>query len=85
MRFAQTQVWPPLRNLEAMAASTARSMSASSKMMKGAFPPSSRLSRFTLSEACRINSAPTRVEPVKEILRTVRLDVSSVPMAVASR
>lgn len=46
MRLAQTQVWPPLRNFETSAPSTARSRSASSKTMKGALPPSSRLSRF---------------------------------------
>ncbi len=45
-RLAQTQVWPVLRYLLAIAPSTAASRSASSKTMNGALPPSSRLSFF---------------------------------------
>jgi len=37
----QTQVWPALRYLLAIAPSTALSRSASSKTMNGALPPSS--------------------------------------------
>ena len=37
----QTQVCPPLRNFAAIKPSTAASISASSKTMKGALPPSS--------------------------------------------
>ncbi|MBB3996715.1 hypothetical protein GGR04_000536 [Aureimonas pseudogalii] len=79
--MAQTQVWPPLRNFETMAPSTARSRSASSKTMKAALPPSSRLSRLIVSADWRMSSAPTLVEPVKDSLRTVGLAVSSAPMA----
>src|SRR5713101_7061140 len=41
MRLAQTQVWPALRYFEAIAPLTAISISASSKTMNGALPPSS--------------------------------------------
>ena len=49
--------------------------------MKGAFPPSSSESRFTPGADCAIKSDPTRVEPVKEILRTAGLPVSSAPIS----
>ncbi|MNC31555.1 hypothetical protein D3C75_798800 [compost metagenome] len=48
--------------------------------MNGALPPSSRLKRLMCSALWRISSRPTAVEPVKEILRTVGLPVSSSPM-----
>jgi hypothetical protein len=68
--LAQTQVWPELRYFETMAPSAAASRSASSKTMKGALPPSSIDTFFTVSADCRISSLPTSVEPVKVILRT---------------
>jgi hypothetical protein len=49
-------------------------------MMKGALPPSSRLTRFTLLVHCCINNRPTRVEPVKESLRTEAFEVNSPPI-----
>jgi hypothetical protein len=52
--LAQTQVWPVLRYLEAIAPSTAASRSASSKTMKGALPPSSSETFFTVARALRI-------------------------------
>ena len=70
MRFAQTHVWPALRNFEAISPSTASSRSASSKMRYGAWPPSSSDSRLIWSAERRISSLPTSVEPVNEILRT---------------
>ena len=81
MRLAHTHVWPPLRNFDASAPSTARSRFASSNTIKGALPPSSRLSLLILSAAPFIRSAPTRVEPVKEILRTISFAISSVPIS----
>ncbi|MCY1238164.1 hypothetical protein D9M72_508890 [compost metagenome] len=84
MRLAETQVWPALRNFAWMAPSTASSMSASSKTMKGALPPSSRLTFLIWSEHCRIKSRPTSVEPVKLILRTFGLLQSSRPIAAPS-
>lgn len=55
IRLVQTQVCPELRNLEAINPSTAASRSASSNTMKGALPPSSRLSRVisAASSSCR--------------------------------
>src|SRR6266404_3878794 len=69
-----------LRNLDAIAPFTAASRSASSKTMKGALPPSSRESFFTVEAHCTISCLPISVEPVKENLRTSGLVVSSLPM-----
>src|SRR3546814_1484159 len=80
MRLAQTQVWPVLRNLEIMAPSTAASRSASSNTRKGALPPSSSEIFFTVEAHCCISSLPTSVEPVKESLRTIGLEVISPPI-----
>ena len=79
IRLAQTQVWPELRNLHAIAPLTAVSRSASSKTMKGALPPSSKDSFFSVSEDCFINSFPTPVDPVNDTFRTVGLDVRASP------
>src|SRR5687767_14444869 len=49
--------------------------------MKGAFPPSSRLSFFKVPLDWLIRSLPTRVEPVKEILRTRSEEQRTLPMA----
>ncbi len=84
MRFAQTQVWPMLRYLEMMAPSTAASRSASSKTMKGALPPSSRPTFFTVAAAWRISSLPTSVEPVKPMNFTSAASHQTLPMAGAS-
>src|SRR5271166_5699813 len=79
MRLAQTQVWPALRYFEAMAPLTAASISASSKTMNGALPPSSSESFLTVPAHCCISNLPTSVEPVKVSLRTIGFDVSSPP------
>ena len=60
-----------LRNFESMAPVTAASRSASSKTMKGALPPSSSETFFTVEAHWRIKSLPISVEPVKVSLRTV--------------
>ena len=73
-----------LRNFETIAPSTAASRSASSKTMKGALPPSSRPTFFTVEAACRISSLPTSVEPVKPTKRTAGCEVMTPPIAVAS-
>jgi hypothetical protein len=82
-RLVHTQVWPVLRYFAAMAPSTARSRSASSKTMKGALPPSSIETFFTVFAACSIRSLPTGVEPVKVIFLTSGFPVSSPPIALA--
>ena len=81
MRLAQTQVWPALRNLQIIAPSTAASRSASSKTMKGALPPSSIDMRFIVPAHWAMSSLPTAVEPVNVSLRTVGLEVSSLPIS----
>ena len=83
IRFAQTQVWPALRNFEAIAPTTAASTSASSKTMNGALPPSSSETRLTVSDACRMSSLPTGVDPVNVILRTSGEVASSPPTSSA--
>src|SRR5437762_745741 len=79
MRLAHTQVWPALRYFEAIAPFTAASISASSKTMNGALPPSSSDSFLTVPAHCCISNLPTSVEPVKVNLRTVGFEVSSPP------
>ena len=48
----------------------ARDKSASGKIMFGDLPPSSKVTRFKDSDACRIICLPTGVEPVNAILST---------------
>src|SRR6516164_398540 len=81
MRLAHTQVWPALRYFEAIAPLTAISISASSKTMNGALPPSSTDVFLTVAAHCSISNLPTSVEPVKVNLRTVGLLVSSPPIS----
>ena len=64
------QVWPVLRNLDAIAPVTAASRSASSKMMNGEFPPSSSESFLSVSALPRASALPTAVEPVNVSFRT---------------
>jgi hypothetical protein len=64
-----------------MAPSTAASTSASSKTMKGAFPPSSIEVFFIVAAHWASSILPTGVEPVKVSLRTAGLAVSSPPIA----
>src|SRR5208337_1849425 len=81
MRLEQTQVWPVLRYLLAIAPCTAASRSASSKTMNGALPPSSMLVFLIVAAHCSSSLAPTAVEPVNDSLRTSGLDVSSGPVS----
>lgn len=55
--------WPQFRNFADIAQSTALSMSAVSKTMNGALPPSSKLTRFTPKAHWLYNSFPTSVDP----------------------
>src|SRR5215472_17266090 len=81
MRLAHTQVWPAFRYFEAMAPLTAISISASSKTMNGALPPSSIEVFLTVAAHRSISNLPTSVEPVKVSLRTIGLEVSSPPIS----
>jgi len=51
--------------------------------MKGALPPNSSESFFTVPVHCSIRSLPTSVEPVKVGLRTIAFEVSSPPTSFA--
>mmetsp|Transcript_13158 Transcript_13158/g.44568 ORF Transcript_13158/g.44568 Transcript_13158/m.44568 type:complete len:311 (+) Transcript_13158:1263-2195(+) len=82
-RFVAMQTCPALRSLEARSARTATSRSASSKTMKGALPPSSSASFFTVGADCSTRSLPTRVEPVKLTMRTRSSAVRVDPMVPA--
>src|ERR1700730_4792665 len=83
MRLAQTQVWPAFLYFEAMAPLTAISISASSKTMNGALPPSSSDNFLTVPAAhCSISNLPTSVEPVKVSLRQIGLEVISPPISL---
>src|SRR6478735_12238651 len=77
------QVWPELRYLASIAPATALSRSASSNTMKGALPPSSIETFFTVWAACSSSTLPTSVEPVNVIFLTSGLPVISAPMARA--
>ena len=79
IRLAVTQVWPEFLNLARTHASTAVSILASSKTIKGLFPPSSRLSFFRLPAHCCANSFPTLVLPVKLNFFTSLFVQSSLP------
>src|SRR6195256_6913152 len=83
MRLAQTQVWPALRYLDAIAPLTAASISASSKTMNGALPPNSSDNFLTVPAHCCISNLPTSVEPVKVSLRTIGFEVISPPISLA--
>src|SRR6516164_6790991 len=82
MRLAQTQVWPALRYLDAIAPLTAISISASSKTINGALPPNSIEVFLTVAAHCSISNLPISVELVKVSLRTIGLEVSSPPTSV---
>ena len=77
--MAQTQVWPVLRYLLAMAPCTAASRSASSNTMNGALPPSSSETFLSVPAHCCISCLPISVEPVKVSLRTSGFEVISPP------
>src|SRR6266404_386509 len=62
---------PALRNLYGASISAARSTSASSKMITGAWPPSSNVQRFISDPANEAISLPTATDPVNETLRTI--------------
>src|SRR5262245_66431653 len=85
MRFTHTHVWPVLRYFDAIAPSTAASISASSKTMKGALPPSSSDTFFTVFAHCAISSLPTSVDPVNDSFFTVGFDVISPPISDADQ
>ena len=70
MRFAQTQVWPALRNFEAISA--VDRLVEVGVLEDDVRRVAAELERELLdpSAEARISSLPTSVEPVNEILRT---------------
>src|SRR6185312_3887847 len=68
-RVGAMHTWPALRNFEPARTLTARSTSASSNTIAGAWPPSSMVIRFMCLPASEASSLPTAVDPVKEIFR----------------
>src|SRR5436190_2736826 len=74
------QVWPLFRNFDATATRNDRSISASSKTIKGAFPPNSKDIFFTELAAFCINNLPMAVEPVNDSLRIKGLSVKRLPI-----
>src|SRR3712207_8099428 len=75
------QVWPALRNFEAITAWAAASRSASAKTTNGAWPPSSIDVRLTCAVAAEASCLPTSVEPVKVIFLTSGCSTNSLPIA----
>ena len=82
--MAEIQVCPEFRYLQICTPSKASSKSASSKTIKGAFPPSSKLSLVRLSAQERTKNLPTNVDPVKLIFLTIGLEVRAFPISGAS-
>ena len=84
IRLAQTQVWPLLRNLEAITPLTATSRSASSKTISGALPPNSSATFLTVFAQAAIKILPTSVDPVKLKALTIGLEVMASPTIFGS-
>ena len=76
----EMQAWPVFLNLEAISPFTAKSTSAESKTMRGAFPPSSRDIFLTVSADRDSKTLPVAVEPVKEIFCTRSLVHKTLPV-----
>src|SRR5262249_57470148 len=68
-----------VKRIAAMMPSTTQSSSASGKTIEGLLPPSSSETGTIRSEAARIMSLPTSVEPVNESLLTIGWLASEAP------
>jgi len=79
-REPAVHTWPAFQNAAPFSAPfSARSKSASRKMMLGDLPPSSRETFFRLLAADRMISLPVSVPPVKATISTFALRASSAP------
>ena len=78
-RHAAVQSCPALKYPATFTHSTAVEMSASSKMMTGALPPSSRWTRFSVSAAFFAISLPVFTSPVSETMPTSGCRTSASP------
>ena len=84
-RVAAVQSWPALKSPAPAMPSAAFSMSASSKTMTGALPPSSRWTRLRSAAAASATSMPARTEPViDDHLRGLVRDQRAAGVAVAA-
>src|SRR2546427_768908 len=79
MRLPAEQTSPWLINTPKSAPSIAASKSASAKKIFGDFPPSSSVTRFTVSAACLTMVLPTAALPVNAILLTSGCCTSGAP------
>ena len=79
MRVAAVQSCPVLTKPAQTAPCAAASMSASSKTMKGALPPSSMWTRLSVPAAARMTALPVSLAPVSEIRRTSGCATSATP------
>ncbi len=79
IRDRAQQSCPALSNTACGALAAARSSRASANTMLADFPPSSRVSRFTLAAQPAITCRPVSVEPVNTILRTDGWSTSRLP------
>ena len=78
-RVPDSQAWPAKKKVPKSAPSTATERSASSQMMVGLFPPSSRVTFLMVSAASFMTRRPVSVEPVKATLSTIGFEHSSSP------
>ena len=84
MRLVQTQVWPALRNLQAIAPFDRRVEVGVVEDDEGRVAAQLHADTFfTVSAHCLSRILPTSVEPVNESLRTVLLAHSSPPITEA--
>ena len=81
-RLAAVQRWPEVPKALHTTLSSASWSSASSQMTIGFLPPSSRLTRLSVSAARRLMSMPVSVWPVKEMTRTSGCSTSAWPTSV---
>ncbi len=75
------QTWPWLNQIASTTPSTAPSISASSKTMKGDLPPSSSVSDLPVPAVASRIRRPTSVEPVKAILSISACSTISAPVS----
>src|SRR6266851_4701555 len=79
MRVPAMQAWPLFAKPASSASGIAFAKSASSRITVGDLPPSSRVTRFSVSAAARRIALPTAVEPVNEIFDISGFAVISAP------
>ena len=79
IRDPHTQPWPECTKMPSDAIKIALSMSASSKISTGDFPPSSSVTFFRLPADARTISLPTSVDPVKATFSTSGCAVIAAP------